>query len=113
MSNRVPLEAYWAQTRRKWEGRVANPYGSSVVGCGFCRFSDVEECGGCPVVRVYGCTCGGVESVRAYDYHRDYGADVEKLGILAKAVVRELDERKAEFIEAMRELREVQNDSSS
>lgn len=94
-------EEYWAQTRKKWEKHAISPYNPNEH-CGFCRFAGARGCKVCPVVKVYGNTCSTVKSVKAYvDAFGRIRPDVEKLSDLAQAVVRELDDRKTELIEAM------------
>ena len=103
-------EKYWAQTRAKWEARVADPYGAPLE-CGFCNFVSRhgrDFCGGnscraCPVVAVYGHNCGTIGMLDAYA-QAHYRADDEELRALAAAVVQELDDKREELIAAMSKL---------
>lgn len=109
----MDFEEYWQQTRRKWEDYMADP--CIPFECGFCRFTaDLgKSCGFCPAFRVYGTNCEEVVPVRAYyDGWSDRDTDVEDLSLLAKAVVKELDDKKDELIAAMQDLREEANDDN-
>lgn len=116
----MELEKYWEQTRARWVKLAADPYTQHRGRCGFCLFAarwlrrgDIVVlddyitlgCEGCPVLEVYSSSCQKAEPVRAFFDRLEANAPAGELRILAEAVLEELDDKKAELIAAMQELK--------